>query len=524
MKRSMKKLTAWLLAMVMVLAMSVTAFAATPTAGTLTVNLESGSLKGQTIYLFKLFDYTNSDPVEYTVNNSYLSALQTVTGKTGATGYDLYSHIATLGTTAEEGQITGIQKFANDFTKEVMKSGTITGTKNMDYFVSEDIESATTSYQFSDVAPGYYLVYLGGSESIQSSLVTVDGATSVNLKSETPTPEKEAYDSTGTIPENDVQVGDVLTYKVTMQVPDISAFNADKYVFKLHDTLSAGLDFVTSDDNTVVNSGSMTVKVTVGGTEVTPELSATVTGREMTLDLSQVVKGNQANIGKDIVVTYYAKVNEGADINNTANSAYLEYSNKPGSEQETTPSVPDVEKTPTFAINVHKFEQGKDTTYLAGAKFELRTDADEETTAIKVEEVGTNSGKYVVSENQTGGNTTMVTVGSNIDTSGYNLQINGLAEGTYFLVETDAPEGFNEAGAIKIVVTNTTQGDTPSYSITVGDNGEAEADNIVDVENSRGTILPGTGGMGTMLFTAVGVILILGVGASFVVSRRRNEA
>lgn len=523
MKRSMKKLTAWLLAMVMVLAMSVTTFAATPATGTLTVNLPNGSLKGQTIYLFKLFDYKNNDPAEYTVNSNYLSALQTVTGKTGATGYDLYSHIATLGTTAEAGQITGIQKFANDFTKEVMKSGTITGTKNMDYFVSGDTESATTSYQFSDVAPGYYLVYLGGSESIQSSLITVDGDTNVDLKSETPTPEKEAYDSTGTTPKDDVQVGDVLTYKVTMQVPDISAFDADKYVFKLHDTLSDGLDFVTSDDNTVVNNGPMTVKVTVGDTEVTPPLSATVTGRKMTLDLAQVVKANQNNIGKDIVVTYCAKVNEDADINNTANSAQLEYSNDPSNTEETAPSVPDVEKTPTFAINVHKFEKGKDLEYLAGATFQLHAGT-ENGTVIKMAGTENNDGKYVVAANQESATLTdLVTIGSAAG-NGYNLQINGLAAGTYYLVETKAPEGFNKAGAIKIVVTNTTKDDTPSYSITVGENAEAEADNIVDVENSRGAILPGTGGMGTMLFTAVGVILILGVGASFVVSRRRNEA
>lgn len=528
MKRSMKKLTALLLAMVMVLAMSVTAFAATPAKGTLTVNLQNGSLKGQTIYLFKLFDYKNNDPAEYTVNSNYLSALQTVTGQTGATGYDLYSYIATLGTTAGEGHSTGIQQFANNFTKAVMKNGTITGTKNTDYFVSVDTENATKSYEFTNVAPGYYLVYLGGSESIQSSLVTVDGATSVDLKSETPTPEKEAYDSTGTTPEDDVQVGDVLTYKVTMQVPDISAFNADEYVFKLHDTLSAGLDFVDDAQGTAPTGTSLEVRVTVAGTPYNNITTGTLSGegnRTLTVNLAQAVKENQAHIGEDIVVTYYAKVNEDALIDNTANSAYLEYSNKPGSEVDTTPSVPDVEKTPTFAINVHKFEKGKDSGYLADATFQLHANT-EDGPVIKMAGTEDHDGKYVVAADQDSATlTNLVTIDSEAEAGeGYNLQINGLAAGIYYLVETGAPEGFNEAGAIKIVVTNTTQGDTPSYSITVGDNEEAEADNIVDVENSRGTILPGTGGMGTMLFTAVGVILILGVGASFVVSRRRNEA
>lgn len=68
-----KKLMALLLSMIMVLAMNVTAFAAAPTAGNLTVNLqtEKGSLKEQRIYLFKLFDYTETDPATYTANVNY---------------------------------------------------------------------------------------------------------------------------------------------------------------------------------------------------------------------------------------------------------------------------------------------------------------------------------------------------------------------------------------------------------------------------------------------------------------------
>lgn len=58
------------------------------------------------------------------------------------------------------------------------------------------------------------------------------------------------------------------------------------------------------------------------------------------------------------------------------------------------------------------------------------------------------------------------------------------------------------------------------WTISKGD--DVENDKIIDIENSTGTILPGTGGMGTVLFTVVGVVLALLIGASFVISRRKR--
>ena len=133
------------------------------------------------------------------------------------------------------------------------------------------------------------------------------------------------------------------------------------------------------------------------------------------------------------------------------------------------------------------------------------------------------NGQYVVAEDQNAADSTdtVITAGE-IAGGGYNLQINGLAAGTYYLVETDAPEGFNLTAPVKIEITNTTGGETPSYSITVNDT--EDEDLVVDVVNNRGTILPGTGGMGTVIFTIAGIVLLLGVGASFVISRRRKSA
>lgn len=514
--KKLKKLMALLLSVVMILAMGVTVFAATPaTSGSLKINVkDGGSLMGQKIYIFKLMDLTETDPADYNVNSTYEETLKTVLsiGEVEDVDYAVYSALAAH---------TNLQQFANDFTSAVLAGGSITGTASTDYYISGGISGAST-YTFTDVAPGYYLVYLGGSQTIQSSLVTVNGAAAteagkineVNLKSETPTPEKEANVTS-------VNIGDVVTYTVKFTIPDITGYDTNSYVFTLKDTLSDGLDFVKSaTDKTVVNSGSLSVSVQVGSAAAS-DMNATITGRNMTLDLSDVVTANQNPKNQEVTVTYYAQVNENAVFNNTSNSARLEYSNDPATT-ETGDSVPDVVKTPTFDIKVHKYEKGKDTEYLAGAVFELHRES-EDGTIVKMSEESV-TGYYTVAKNQEEASVTeLKTAGAQISTTGANLQINGLKAGVYYLVEKETPgNAYNLAAPVKIEIVDKTAGtDEVSYKIKVNDGAEAD---IAKIENSRGTILPGTGGMGTVIFTVAGLVLILGVGASFVISRKRNAA
>lgn len=515
--KKLKRMLAVLLTAIMTLAMATTAFAADATSGNLTVNVKSGgSLVGQKIYIFKLLDFKSTDPAKYTVNDTYENDLKDVLGVGAVDDVD-YAIYSALETCAD------IQKFANDFTGKVIKNGQIIGIDETDYRVSGEISDAN-SYVFNAVAPGYYLVYLGGSQTIQSSLVTVNGNTSVNLKSTTPTPEKTADKPS-------VTIGDVITYTVDFTIPDITGYNTDNYKFTLKDTLSNGLDFVRSTaDKTVVDSGNLDVSVKIGDNEAT-NMRATVDGRTLTLDLKQTVIDNQASKGKTVTVTYYAQVNENAETGGTSNSAKLEYSNNP-STGETGESNPDVVETPTFDIKVHKYEQGKDTEYLAGAIFQLHKDLPNGT-IIKMKEESTN-GKYTVAKDQGTANVTdLKTAAGQIGATGANLQIYGLAEGTYYLVEKNAPEGFNELnGVVKIEIKN----DDTSAGYTITAQVEYEQGtgiiasptpldtegNVVGIVNNRGTILPGTGGMGTVIFTVVGIVLILGVGASFVISRKRK--
>ena len=508
MKR-MKKIMALMLAAIMMMAMSVTAFAAEGATGThtLTVNVKSTEpaqdLKGQTINLYKLFDVTESKSGEttnyaYTVNNTYKAALASVL-KIDETSKD--EDFAAAVTKLGSDNATAVQKFANDFTAEALTKN-LSATANSGKIKEEN----KTSYTFNDLAAGYYLVYVTGGKDIQSSLVTVDAPTNtVNLKTEAPSITKTANKETA-------EIGQVVTYTVTGAIPDTTGY--DSYVYKINDELTKGLDFVNDANGTACTDNKVAVKVaftdgTDASTAPTTAALATNNSKKMSLDLSTWVRANQGNKGKAFTVTYYAKVNKDAEVTNN-NKASLEYGNNPSDTTTTTPSEA---KTNTYPLDIKKINK-KTSGLLAGAKFSLyrsETDAKNGENAITV--TGSN-GNYVVDPVST--TTEFVSVEK--DLGGYNLRVNGLEAKDYWLVETQAPEGFNKlTDPIKVTITK--DGDT---NWTVKKNNTAEDDKIIDVENSTGSLLPSTGGRGAIAFAVIAAILVFGVAVSFIRDKRKE--
>ena len=513
MKR-MKKIMAVLLAAIMTMAMAVTAFAVEGASGTntLTVNVKDGqNLNGQTINLYKLFDVTESGTTEsknyaYTVNETYKKTLATVLNIAETSkDEDFAAAVTKLGSD----NATGVQNFANTFTTKALEeklAATATSGK-----ITEENK---TSYTFNNLAAGYYLVYVTGGKEIQSSLVTVDATTdTVNLKTEAPSIEKTADKTT-------VNIGDVVTYTVKGSIPDTTGY--DEYVYKIHDELTNGLDFVNDANGAALGADATTVNVTVaftdnsltaGGTTPTTATLDTANNRKMSLDLSAWVRDNQTNKGKEFTVTYYAKVNANAVVIEK-NNAQLEYGNNP---KETTKTTPSEAKTPTYPLDILKKEKTSKKE-LAGAKFSLyktETDAKAGTNAITV---SGSDGKYVV--DPTSKNTVFESVAS-IEVKDYNLHVNGLAAGSYWLVETEAPAGYNKLTApIKIEITKSA--DTEVNNWTISKDGTVETDKIIDIENSTGSLLPSTGGMGTIIFAVIAAILVLGVAVSFIRDKRKN--
>ena len=526
MKR-MKRIMALMLAAIMMMAMSVTAFAAGGAAGTctLTVNAKGGQdLKGQTINLYKLFDVTESTSGEtknyaYTVNTAYKTALVNVLTKLKtsvsaipdvtetSTDAELAAAVSSIGAKDSE----TVQKFANDFTTYAL-----TQNSKLDATTNSGKLGEVASYEFTGLDAGYYLVYVTGGKEIQSSLVTVDSTTNtVNLKTEAPSIEKKADKET-------VSIGQVVKYTVTGSIPDTTGY--EQYVYKIHDTLTTGLDFVNDATGTALREGATTVNIKVafgeGVTDAgTAPATATLSGegnRQMVLDLSEWVRTNQANNkGKEFTVTYYAKVNKAAVVTEK-NSAHLEYGNNPG---ETTTTTPSEAKTPTYPLDILKIK--KDTEeILAGAHFTLYASTTagviDESKPIKVTKVA--DGKYSYAADQTSTDpsviTDMVTVASKIDA--------GLKYGnTYYLKETKAPDGYNKlTEAIKVTITKSTTTDENEWTLTV-DKGTVDG-KIVKVENSTGSLLPSTGGRGAIAFAVIAALLVFGVAVSFIRDKRKE--
>ena len=515
--KKMKKIMALMLAAIMMMAMSVTAFATEGATGTrtLTVNVKTTTpaqdLKGQTINLYKLFDVTESGEGQnknyaYTVNTQYKDTLATVLG-IGADSKD--EEFAAAVTKLGKDNTTGVQNFANTFTTKALESkldATATSGK-----IAED--SNKTSFTFNNLAAGYYLVYVTGGKAIQSSLVTVDADTNtVNLKTEAPSITKTTDKATA-------EIGQVVKYTVTGSIPDTTGY--DSYVYKIHDELTKGLDFVNNATGTACEGNS--VKVTVAFKNATDASTApteatldSTNNKIMSLDLSAWVKANQTNKGKEFTVTYYAKVNKDAEVTNN-NKASLEYGNNPSDTTTTTPSEA---KTNTYPLDINKIKKGSEEK-LAGAKFRLYSSeadakANDESKAIKVSPVvaGT-AGNYVVDPAST---TTEFESVKSIEGKGYNLHINGLEAKDYWLVETQAPEGFNKlTDPIKVTIT---KGDDAEW--TVKKNDTEENDKIIDVENSTGSLLPSTGGRGAIAFAVIAALLVFGVAVSFIRDKRKE--
>jgi fimbrial isopeptide formation D2 family protein/LPXTG-motif cell wall-anchored protein len=390
----------------------------------------------------------------------------------------------------------------------------------------------STTVSFSNIKLGYYLVYPVGAAELKSgyssicSLTTTNKDASVNIKADYPSISKEITgitrnDATAA-QDGSVQIGDTVSYKIKGTVPDVTGYSS--YTYKVSDTMSEGLTF-GSNSTVTVQFGTGTASQISATTDASANPTLTIANNGFVLEYDMVAYLNSNSTikaGDPITITYSATINSKAVDTTINNEAKLVYSNDPTSN--TTNTGNDTKKEVnvySFNIDITKYVTDSDTK-LGNAVFVLFKGTESDKKYLK-QDATTKVITWVSDQSQA----TPFTTSSETDKLG-TVSIDGLAAGTYYLEETTAPAGYNKlANPITIVLTATknTDGSLSTWSAKV-DNTTVTDQNAdsslktylndsaktltIGVENSTGSLLPSTGGMGTTIFFVAGGILVVG--------------
>ena len=352
-----------------------------------------------------------------------------------------------------------------------------------------------------------------------SWVVQDDNTTDVSVKSTTPTIEKIVTVDEADLEVTDVQIGTVLPYTIKVLIPDYPA-NAPGKKIVIGDTFGTGLTFnadvkvygLETDDGTPV---LLTKDVNYSYTPVsTNGFKVTIDGTAVTVDSVATDMYETVRQYKYILVKYTGTVNAQAAVTDGAsNTATLDYNNDPYNntmcsvDEECTPPEDEV-TVYTYGFSLKKID--KDTkAALTGAKFTI---ANSTSASTLIKFTGSN-GVYVVAEDQSA--TTGVVTELEVASDG-TLQVSGLELGTYVVTETVAPDGYSKlAEPLNLTIKDDNLDGKEDIGKVTGYFGK-------DIENSQVYTLPVTGGMGTLLFSVIGIVF-MGVGAFLVKNVLKRE-
>lgn len=467
--KQLRKVMAVIFAVVLALSMTVTASAEEK--GSITIQHGDNDLNGVTFSAYKLFDITANESNDaqkiYSIDTDF-TGFFTAAGKT--TVKEAYDYV----------KETNVDTLRTALAAYIEENSTV-ANKTAEGTGKADVTLA-------DLAYGYYII-IPSSNNYAANLIMLDAASkNAAVKVAKPTVDKKADGQDNT----SAQIGDKVDFTVNTVVPDMSG--KDEYYFKLEDTMSSGL---TYDDVTGVT-------VTIDGTPLTKDTDFTVATETVETDKTKLTVeiknfiNYKDDSGKAIVITYSATLNDKAIVTDVeTNSAKAVYGTDPDfSGEGTDESTPDVSKVVDHTLVItDKDGSGKP---LGGGVFEVK---DSEGNKLKLSYDEDND-CYVIDEE--GGSETIT-----LPNDG-TVTIKGLDKDTYTVTQITPPVGYDIAEPAEISV--------------IFDSDDEEQTKNADFTNNAGTGLPETGGMGTVIFTVVGLALIAAVAGSFVISRKKKNS
>lgn len=537
MKSLMKKVFAAAAAIATVFGLAATTVATANAAddATLTVSTADAKFVGKTVNAYKMFSATvggegANKAVSYTLTDTWKPFFMdsTASGLNGATDANVNDKANEYVSELAGDNLVAFATKASNWAQTQAKNITADKTAT----VSAGATNGNYTATFTGLDYGYYVVAVPGATLANTSgqyatLVSVDSTNvNANIKGSLPTVDKKVQVNGNGADTADAKIGDTLTFTLTSTIPDMSAY--DTYTFNFKDTLSKGLTYGDITSVTVEGVDAPLVKDTDYTVTTTPAAAGNTL---LTVGMTDFKNKQQTNAGKKITVTYTATLNENAVVGGAGNvnSATIQYSNDPSSTG-TGESEPDKVRVFTYGFTVDKYtgdNYNDAATRLAGAEFTLTAKGD--TSAIKFVQVNAGSATEdavyrVAKAGETAGTTTTITTPAN-----GKVVFQGLKNGEYTLTETKAPAGYNKlASAIGVKVNGSNDGtDTTNATVNItynNDNNDTTYDQtasngVIPVQNKSGAILPGTGGMGTIAFTVIGV-LVIALGVAWTLKRK----
>lgn len=468
-----KKIAAIMFAFMMVVSMSTNVSAAQT--GTITIN---NAKKGETYTIYKVLTLESFNETKglysYTpANDAWKTYFESPEGKEYMT-IDQNGYVTTNYTSTNA---------------QVLAQALIKQAKIINYNPKSITASTDGTIEFKDLELGYYVV--DTTVGTLCALTTTQPNATIMSKHEQPTVSKQVFDGQNYGKKNSVNIGDNVPFETTIQVKK----GAKNYI--LHDQMGTGLTFQgihEIHDN--ITDANKKFKPTEDYEIKTQGLTDGCTF-ELIFKQSYFDRINQDT---EITVMYYATVNENAPIKKAMeNKTWLTYGNAQKTEESKT-------ETYTFGIPVFKYT-GTDTA-LKDAQFILSTDSncEDSNQTLKFKMNAKNKYRY----DKTSGNTVL----TSLDTG--RIDIEGLKEGTYYLKETKAPDGYN---LLKTPVTIKIDSEGKIYV----DGSTTATTDDVKVQNNSGTLLPSTGGAGTTMIYLCGALLVLGSGVVLASKRRSNS-